>query len=118
MTTPREHVDYLQDIVDMLTKVEQFTTSMTFEEFKSDDKTIFAVVRALEIVGEATKHIPVAVRNRHPDLPWRNMAGMRDKLIHDYLDVDLDIVWKTATELIPLLKPQVAEVIEAESKQQ
>ena len=118
MTTPREHVDYLQDIVDMMAKVEQFTTGMTFEEFMGDDKTIFAIVRALEIVGEATKHIPAAIRTRHPDLPWRNMAGMRDKLIHDYLDVDLDIVWKTATELIPLLKPQVAEVIEAESKPQ
>jgi uncharacterized protein with HEPN domain len=118
MTAPREYLDYLQDILDTMGKIEQFTIGIAYEEFVRDDKTVFAVVRALEIIGEATKHIPTEVRQRQPNLPWRNMAGMRDKLIHDYLDVDLDIVWKTATELIPSLKPQIAEVIEAESKPQ
>lgn len=77
---------------------------MTFEQFSQDDKTAYAVVRALEIIGEATKKIPDAVRDQYPQIPWREMAGMRDKLIHDYFGVNLGVVWKTVQEDLPLLQ--------------
>ena len=78
---------------------------------KGDDKTIFAVVRALEIIGEATKRIPQTVRDQEPSVPWRAMAGMRDKRAHDYIGVNLTVVWKTASEDLPGLKPTIQRML-------
>jgi uncharacterized protein with HEPN domain len=115
MTPPREFRDYLQDILETMDKVGCFIEGMNFKEFLTDDKTSFAVVRALEIIGEATKHIPASVRRRHPKVTWTSMAGMRDKLIHGYCGIDLEIVWKTATRFIPELRPLIAQVLTEES---
>ena len=76
MIAERDYVDYLYDILDALEKSQLFVADMTYEEFTEDDKTVFSVVRAFEIVGEATKQIPKGVRTRYPDIPWRAMAGM------------------------------------------
>ena len=84
-----------------------------FDTFQSDDRTSFAVVRALEIVGEATKKIPSSVREEYPAIPWREMAGLRDKLIHDYFGVDLRVVWNTVIEDLPPLEKQLQRVIAA-----
>jgi uncharacterized protein with HEPN domain len=84
---------------------------MTFDAFARDDKTSFAVVRALEIIGEATKRIPQIVRDREPSVPWRAMSGMRDKLSHDYIGVNLAVVWKTATADLPTLKPTIQRML-------
>ena len=111
MTPARTYVDYLADMVDACKKVGQFINGMTFEEFAQDDKTTFAVVRALEIVGEATKRIPQAVRDQAPTIPWRAMAGMRDKLAHDYIGVNLAVVWKTAAEDLPSLEPPLRQLL-------
>jgi uncharacterized protein with HEPN domain len=111
MTPGRTYTDYLADILDAFDKISQFTQGMTFEDFARDDKTVFAVVRALEIVGEATKRIPQPVRDRQPAVPWRAMAGMRDKLSHDYLGVNLAVVWKTATEDREALKPLIRQML-------
>ena len=83
MKAKREYLDYFEDIQDALDKIETFTVGLDFESFAKDDKTTFAVIRALEIIGEAARKIPKAIRSRHPDVPWQDMAGMRDKLIHD-----------------------------------
>ncbi|MCR4315146.1 MAG: DUF86 domain-containing protein [Planctomycetes bacterium] len=107
--TDRDHSDYLSDIATAIADIEDFIDGMTFDEFSGDTKTIYAVVRALEIIGEATKNLPENIRNIDNSIPWRKMAGMRDILIHAYHGVDKMVVWKTATEDIP----GVAERIEA-----
>lgn len=115
MKEGREYVDYLRDIVDAIEKAERFIEGMDFARFSSDDKTTFAVVRALEIIGEATKKIPDDVKEAHPDLPWREMAGLRDKLIHDYIGVNLEVVWKTTKDDLPALWNKISAIITAES---
>jgi uncharacterized protein with HEPN domain len=107
----RVYADYLEDILDAVVKVGQFIEGMAFDQFAEDDKTVFAVIRALEIIGEATKHIPEFVRASYPEVPWREMAGMRDKLIHDYLGVNLILVWKTASEDLANLEPVIRRIL-------
>lgn len=107
MTGDRDPGVYLDDILDAATKAREFVAGISFEEFKTDDRTTFAVLRALEIVGEASKQVPAEVRNRASDVPWQDMAGMRDKLIHGYQGVDLRVVWRTVQEDLPEL---IAEI--------
>ncbi|AMQ18724.1 HepT-like ribonuclease domain-containing protein [Thermococcus peptonophilus] len=107
----RTHEDYLNDIAEAISLIEEFTEGMTFEEFLADRKTQFAVIRALEVIGEAAKAIPDDFKRSHSRLPWREMARMRDKLIHAYFGVDLRVVWKTIKEDIPLLKEMLSDVL-------
>lgn len=96
--TDRTYLDHLEDILDAAEKAQQFTANMTYEAFATDDKTVFAVIRALEVIGEATKRLPEELWNQYPQVPWPSMAGMRDKLIHDYINVDRQIAWRTVQE--------------------
>jgi len=111
MSAERIYADYVEDILDAMEKVAQFIEGMTFDQFAEDDKTVFAVIRALEIIGEATKHVPQPVRASYREVPWQEMAGMRDKLIHDYLGVNLVVVWKTAFEDLPNLEPVIRRIL-------
>ena len=101
----REIGDYVQDIVEAMNNAMEFTNDMAYGEFVQNTKTIYAVVRAIEIVGETVKNIPEEIRKKYPEIPWRQMAGMRDKLIHEYFGVQLERVWETAKRDIPNLKP-------------
>jgi uncharacterized protein with HEPN domain len=92
MSKGREIADYLNDIRNAIAEVDEFTRGMDFESFAADKKTVNAVIRSLEVLGEATKQIPVPFRKKHPEIPWSKMAGMRDVLIHDYMGVDLRTV--------------------------
>ncbi|MBT4504309.1 MAG: DUF86 domain-containing protein [Gemmatimonadetes bacterium] len=112
MTGSEEYIDNLEDVLDAAEKAGQFVAGMTRAEFDGDDRTKYAVVRALEIIGEATKGIPDEVREKYPKIPWRSMAGMRDKLIHDYTGVSWEVVWKTVQEDVPELKQLVKDVLE------
>lgn len=116
MTPSRGHLDYLRDIISMMDKIQIFTADLDFDRFVQDDKTYMAVVRAIEVIGEAAKNVPATVRKQYPQVPWKKMAGMRDKLIHAYFGTDATIVWETATGWIPALKPQVVDVLDAETQ--
>ena len=107
----RVYLDRLQDILYAVQRAESFIEGMNYDEFQADDKTAFAVVRALEIVGEAAKMIPPEVRQEWPDLPWREMAGMRDKLSHDYFGVDLRRVFETVRRDLPPLRVSLEKML-------
>lgn len=114
MTAKRDVLDYLADIVDAIDAATSFVQGMDATHFHADRRTVYAVTHALEIVGEATKRIPEQLRVRYPHVPWRLMAGMRDRLIHGYDMVDLDVLWKTVVDDLPLTRPLIAEVIRQE----
>ena len=103
--------DYLADILTAIAEIDDFTAGMNFDEFATDKKTINAVIRSLEVLGEATKHIPAPFRKKHPDIPWSKMAGLRDVLIHDYMGVDLMTVWKVVKERLPEVKKRVGRLV-------
>ncbi len=111
MKAEGDYRDYLQDMLEAADKVALFIRGMGEAEFLADEKTQYAVVRALEVIGEAAKKVPAAARSKHPDLPWREIAGMRDKLIHDYFGVNASVVWKTATEDAPTIAAVLGKAV-------
>ena len=108
----REYLDYIQDILEAINDIENFIKGADFNGFVRDRKTINAVVRSLEVIGEAAKKIPKDIRDKHNEIPWKKMAGMRDKLIHEYFGVDAEMVWKVAKDEIPPLKPLIQQIFE------
>lgn len=88
MNDSLSYLDYLNDMLDATEKAETFTLGMTFDEFVQDEKTIFAVIRALEILGEDSGKIPAPIKEKNTHIPWKEMKGMRNKLIHDYMGVN------------------------------
>ncbi|MCD6171773.1 MAG: DUF86 domain-containing protein [Thermoplasmata archaeon] len=113
----RDYKLFIKDIVDAIESIEEFVAGMSYEEFVGDDKTKSAVIRKFEIIGEATKNIPDEIKEKYPKLPWKEMAGMRDRLIHGYFGIDTKLVWDTIHEELPLLKPDIEEVLQKEMKQ-
>ena len=109
----RDCLDYLQDIIDAMADAQSFVQGITYEDFVKDKRTINSVLRSLEVVGEATKNVPDDVRQRFPLIPWRSLAGMRDKLIHQYFGVNLRAVWDTVQDDLPSIRPAVEAVREA-----
>ena len=110
MSTSRTYIDYLEHILDSIEKIKKFIKNQTYKDFNDDDKTQYAVIRSLEIIGEASKKIPEEIRGSYPDIPWRVMTGMRDKLIHDYFGIDTLLVWKTATEDVISIEKSIVEM--------
>ena len=107
----KEAIPYLMHIRDALQNIQDYTVEGE-TEFFSDKKTQDAVVRNLEIVGEATKNLPVEFKESHPDCPWKQMAGMRDKVIHEYFGVNLQIVWDTVKNRVAQLLLNIVSLIE------
>jgi uncharacterized protein with HEPN domain len=97
----REYVDYASDIRDAAEKAQLFAAGIDFEGFQANDEKVFAVIRALEIIGEASKKIPASIRKRYPEVPWAAMAGMRDKLAHDLLRSELAQAMGDSSERSP-----------------
>lgn len=111
MNSDRIYSVYLQDMVYACLKASSFVSDISFEKFMEDEKTQFAVIRALEIIGEASKKVPQAFKDQTPEIPWRAIAGMRDKMIHDYMGVNQAVVWKTVIEDLPPLIEQLNKSI-------
>jgi len=111
----RNHMLYLKDILAAVDSVEGFVAGMDFEAFQADDKTTSAVIRKFEIIGEATKHLPDEIRQSYPSVPWKEMAGMRDKLIHFYFGIDYQLVWRTIKERLPQVRQQIQKILECDS---
>lgn len=112
MKEAQELRDYLNDTVESIEDIWSFTKGMSYEDFKNDKKTLYAVIRCLEIIGEAVKKIPTNIREEYSDIPWREIGGMRDKLIHEYFGVDIETVWDTIIEDLPPLKNSISRMID------
>jgi uncharacterized protein with HEPN domain len=108
----RDYSLYLKDILAAIESIEGFIAGMDLDTFQVDDKTNSAVIRKLEIIGEAVKQIPDEIRQEYSQIPWKEMAGMRDKLIHFYFGVDYHLVWKTITERLPHVKQDIEKVLQ------
>lgn len=107
----RFYQDYLRDILQATEDALTFVNGMEYPSFRTDRKTNLAVVRALEIMGEAARHIPVNVRRAYPEIPWQEMVDMRNKLVHEYFGVDLEVLWRTVQEDLPLLRDQIRGIL-------
>lgn len=108
----RDYRFYLTDVLEAMQSIERFVEGISLEDFITDDKTTSAVIRKFEIIGEATKQVPDQIKQSHPEIPWKEMAGMRDRLIHVYFGVDYQMVWQTIKERIPKVKPQIQKILE------
>lgn len=106
----REWIFRLEDILRAIEKIESYLKGMTLSQFKKNELVIDAVVRNLEIIGEASKHIPPNIRQTYSDIPWEIMYGMRNVLIHEYFGVDTKIVWRTAKGDLPTLQKQLKHI--------
>lgn len=111
-----DFLDYVEDIIDAMNKAEILIEDVTFKQFESDFRINYALVRALEIIGEATKRLPESIRTQYPDVPWKGMAGMRDRIIHGYDLVDMQIVWDVVKIDIPKIKPLIKKILSDYSK--
>ena len=113
--TQRIILHFLEDILKATDAIYRFVLQMDYEAFANDEKTIRAVEREFEIIGEAVKKIPDSFTDKYPDIPWRSVAGMKDRLTHHYWETEADILWKTIQESLPQLKTIIRKMIENES---
>lgn len=111
MSDERTILDYLEDISNAIADIRSFVHDMSADAFMADKKTVNAVVRSLEVIGEATGKIPTDIRMRYPDVPWDEIIGMRNRLIHEYFGVDLDIVWQTIQDDLAALKTAITTML-------
>lgn len=102
---------FLEDIVAFCDKIGRYTVGLTREQFRADEKVVDAVARNLELIGEATKNLPDALRGRYQDVPWRKMAGLRDVIVHGYFGVDLDLLWDIVQKDVPAVRLKLAAII-------
>lgn len=114
----RSHLHFLDDIGEACGNILSYTNGMSYEEFASDRRTQDAVIRNFEIIGEAVKNLPDALKTRYPSVAWKQVAGLRDILAHGYFRVDYEIVWGIITERIPGFKKDIAKILRDEERRE
>ena len=110
----RKFAFFLEDILDAIEKIEKYIKGFTFEEFCTNDIVIDAIMRNLEVVGEASKNVPKNIKRKYTFVEWKEAIGFRNVLIHDYFGIDLESVWDTIKNNLPSLKENIKKVLEAE----
>jgi len=110
----REYLDYLQDMLENAQLAIGFVEGMKYETFTKDNKTVYAVIRALEVIGEAAANVPDEIRSKYPALPWRDIRGMRNKLVHQYFGINMEVVWQTIQEDLPLIIDELDNILKSE----
>jgi uncharacterized protein with HEPN domain len=111
MSAEREWKLRIQDILDCIEKITEYTQSMTYEQFRKDDKTIDAVIRNLEVIGEAAGHTPLTLQEKYPDIGWFEMRGMRNIMAHEYFGVSVAIVWRAVIYDLPPLIEDLKQIL-------
>lgn len=101
---------FIEHVLECIGRIEEYTKGVTKDEFFNSPQLQDAIIRRIEVIGEAVKNIPGEIKDKYTDIPWRRIAGMRDILIHDYFGVDLGLTWKVAKEEILVLKMGITEV--------
>ena len=107
---PREWKFRLQDILEEIDRIYRYTQDMDYGAWQRDEKTVDAVIRNLEIIGEAASHIPAEIEEKYYKIPWKEMRGIRNILAHEYFGVDLEVIWRTIQEDLPLAKERLKEI--------
>lgn len=108
---PRDYRVYLDDILEAGSRIQSYTSGLTRARFSGDLKTLDAVVRNLEIIGEAIKKIPDEVRVKYPDVEWKKIAGLRDILVHEYFGIDTEIIWDIVQNKLPAFSGQIKKIL-------
>jgi len=106
----KDDLAFIEHILLCIDKIQEYTKNLTAQDFNNSELIQDAVIRNIEIIGEATKKISKDLKSQYREIPWKEMSGMRDKLIHDYFGVDVDVVWKTVNEDIPYLKSLIENI--------
>jgi uncharacterized protein with HEPN domain len=107
---PKDDSIYVEHILECIERILKYTDGISKDKFSKDEMIQDAVIRNIEIIGEASKKISQNFRKSNSHVPWKEIAGMRDKLIHDYLGVDIEVIWRTIKTDIPTLNTQLKEI--------
>jgi uncharacterized protein with HEPN domain len=112
MSSKRRDPDYVSDILEAMQRIIAYMDGLSYEQFMEDRRTQDAVVRNIEVIGEAVKRLSAPLKKQHPAMPWKDMASMRDKVIHHYFGINYDVVWTVASKEIPKLLPRIGSLLE------
>jgi uncharacterized protein with HEPN domain len=104
----------IEDVRDAMRKIASYVRGMDLAAFVTDEKTVDAVVRNVSVIGEAVKQLPEDFKDSHPEIPWAQMAGMRNRIVHDYAGVDLEIIWQVITHALPDLAARISKILSSD----
>lgn len=114
--SPRSWIIRVRDMLKAIDEVSAVLSGLTFDEFKKNRTAVLASVACIQILGEASKYVPEEIKQKYPEVPWAEVRGMRNRIIHEYFEVDEEVVWTTCTEDLPYLKPVLINIVSAENE--